>query len=51
MAPLFAGRLGIEHHPDKNPSNPHSEESFKGIVIFYQTLSGAELRKKMKTAL
>src|SRR3989440_125996 len=36
--------LAVQHHPDKNPDDPHSEEKFKEAAEAYSVLSDAQKR-------
>jgi len=36
--------LAVQHHPDKNPDDPHSEEKFKEASEAYSVLSDAQKR-------
>src|SRR5256714_7367870 len=36
--------LAVQHHPDKNPDDPHSEEKFKEAAEAYAELSDANKR-------
>src|SRR5437762_9751226 len=36
--------LAVQHHPDKNPDDPHSEEKFKEAAEAYAVLSDAGKR-------
>jgi molecular chaperone DnaJ len=37
-------RLALQHHPDKNPDDPHSEEKFKEAAEAYAVLSDSSKR-------
>ncbi len=37
-------KLAMQHHPDRNPDNPDSEDKFKAASEAYQVLSDAEKR-------
>jgi len=37
-------RLALEHHPDRNPNDPHSEERFKNITEAYGVLMDSQKR-------
>src|SRR5436309_12443368 len=39
-------RLAKQHHPDRNPNNPHAASRFKEINEAQGVLIGAEKRKK-----
>ena len=37
-------KLAVQHHPDKNPDDPHSEEKFKEAAEAYSVLSDSQKR-------
>ena len=37
-------KLALQHHPDRNPDNPHSEEKFKEASEAYSVLSDGQKR-------
>jgi len=39
-------RQAVQHHPDKNPDDPHSEEKFKEAAEAYSVLSNSEQRRR-----
>lgn len=39
-------KLAVQHHPDKNPDDPHSEEKFKEAAEAYSVLSNSEQRRR-----
>src|SRR5436189_2246584 len=36
--------LAVQHHPDKNPDDPHAEEKYKEAAEAYAVLSDAQKR-------